>query len=219
MERVTLNVEKRDGFGKGAARALRRKEMIPAIIYRAGGSLPVQIPKKEIAQFINTVSGRQMIVNLHFKEGDNKLAIMKDFQVEPTRRELLHADFFEVLLTEKVKVSVHIATAGESIGVKRDKGILQNLLREIDIECLPDKIPGQVAIDISKLEIGQAFHVGDLQLGEDIKILTNPDSVIANVIAPLVEEVAPVEAAAAVPEAAEPEVIKKGKKEEEEEKK
>jgi large subunit ribosomal protein L25 len=214
MERITLNVQKREEKGKGAARSLRRGKMIPAILYRGGGSLPIKIPKKEIAQFINSTSGEQVMVNLQFAEGENKLALMKDYQVDPTRREMLHVDFFEVSLTEKVRVSVHVTTTGEAIGVKRDKGILQNLLREIEVECLPDKIPGHIKIDISDLEIGQSFPVGNLNLGEDVKILTDPSEVLVNIIAPAVEEVAPVEVAAA-PEVAEPEVIKKGKKEEE----
>jgi len=218
MERITIHVEKREEIGKGAARSLRRKDMIPAILYRAGDSLPIKIPKREITQFINTTSGEQVMVYLQFNDGDNKLALMKDFQVDPTRRELIHADFFEVLLTEKVKVNVHITTIGEPIGVKRDGGILQNVLREIEIECLPDKIPGHVKIDISGLEIGQSLHVGDLKLEEGIKVLTDSGEVIANVIAPAVEAVAPAEEVAAAPEVIEPEVIKKGKKEEEEEK-
>jgi large subunit ribosomal protein L25 len=218
MERITISVEKRGETGKGVARSLRRNYMIPAILYRGGDSLPIKIPKKEITQFINTTSGEQVMVNLQFNDGENKLALMKDYQVDPTKRELLHVDFFELLLTEKVKVSVHITTTGESIGVKRDGGLLQNLLREIEIECLPDKIPGHVKIDISGLEIGQSLHVGDLKLEEGIKVLTDHDEVIVNVIAPAVEVVAPVEeAVVAAPEVAEPEVIKKGKKEEEKE--
>jgi len=217
MERITITVEKRGETGKGIARSLRRNYMIPAILYRGGDSLPIKIPKKEITQFINTTSGEQVMVNLQFKDGENKLALMKYYQVDPTNRELLHVDFFELLLTEKVKVSVHITTTGESIGVKRDGGLLQNPLREIEIECLPDKIPGHVKIDISGLEIGQSLHVGDLKLEEGIKVLTNPGEVIANVIAPAVEAVAPAEEAVAAPEVAEPEVIKKGKKEEEKE--
>ena len=215
MERMTLNVQKREEKGKGAARSLRRSEMIPAILYRGGGSLPIKIPKKEMAQFINTTAGNQVMVNLHFADGEDKLALIKDYQVDPTKREMLHADFFEVSLTEKVRVSVHVSTTGEAIGVKRDKGILQNLLREIEVECLPDQIPGHIKIDISGLEIGQSFHVGDLNLGEDVKILTDSADVLANIIAPLVEEVAPAAAEAVTPEVAEPEVIKKGKKEEE----
>ena len=218
MERIIIHAEKREETGKGVARSLRRSNMIPAVLYRAGGSLPIKLPKKEITRFINTTAGEQIMVDLQFADGENKLALIKDYQVDPTRRELLHADFFEVLLTEKVKVNVHIIPTGEPIGVKRDAGILQNLLRDIEIECLPDKIPGHLKIDISGLEIGQSFHVRDLQIEEGIKVLTDPGEVIVNIIAPLVEAVAPV-AEVAAPAVAEPEVMKKGKKEEEEEKK
>lgn len=215
MERLTLTVQKREHTGKGVARALRRNNVIPAVIYRGGGSLPIQIPRKEITKLINSTAGEQVMVNLLFDGGDSKLALIKDYQLDPTKRELLHVDFFEVSLTEKVRVSVHVTTTGEPVGVKRDKGILQVLLREIEVECLPDKIPGHIRVDISGLEIGQALHVGDLAIGEDVKVLTDPSEVVVNIIAPAVEEAAPAEAAAA--EVAEPEVIKKGKKEEESE--
>jgi large subunit ribosomal protein L25 len=219
MERMIINVEKREEVGKGAARSLRRGNSIPAILYRGGDSQPVKFSKKEILQFINSTTGQQAMVNLQFGDGSSKLALMKDYQVDPAKGDLIHVDFFEVSLTEKVKVSVHVTIVGESIGVKRDGGILQYLLREIEVECLPDKIPGRIELDISGLEIGQSLHVSDIKLGEGVKVFTDPDEVIVNVVAPAVEEVAaPVEAAAA-PEITEPEVIKKGKKEEEEEEK
>jgi len=214
MERITINVHRREEKGKGAARSLRRNKMIPAILYRGGDSLPIKFPKKEITQFINTTVGDRIMVSLKFADGETKLALMKEFQVDPVNRELLHADFFEVSLTEKVKVSVHVGTIGEPIGVKRDGGLLQHVIREIEIECLPDKLPEQVKVDISKLEIGQSFHVSGIDLGEHVKILTDPDEVIVNIVAPAVEVAAPVEAAAPAEPAA-PEVVKKGKKEEE----
>ena len=215
MERMTINVEKRGEVGKGAARALRRRDIIPAVVYRAGDSLPVQFSKKELSRFINATSGEQIMVNLNFGDGSARFAFMKDYQIDPATGELLHADFFEVSLTEEVKVTVHVAIVGEPIGVKRDGGILQHLLREIEVECLPDRIPGRVEVDITELEIGQSIHVGELKLTDGIKVITDSDEVIANVVAPAVEEVAPVEAPA--PEEAEPEVIRKGKEEEEEE--
>jgi len=156
------------------------------------------------------------MVNLQFADGESRLALMKDYQVDPIKGELLHADFFEVSLTEEVKVTVHITAIGDSIGVKRDGGILQYLLREIEVECLPDKIPGHIETDISGLEIGQSVRVSDLKVGEGIKILSNPEEVIVNVIAPAVEAAPPAEAAVAAPEVTEPEVTKKGKKEEKE---
>lgn len=212
MERITLKAEKRDIVGKGIARTLRREGMIPAVLYKGGGSIPIKLSRKELSQLINTTAGEQVMVNLQFSDGDSKLALVKDYQVDPIKGDLLHTDFFEVSLTEKIRVTVHVTPVGEPIGVKRDGGILQHVLREIEVECLPDKIPGHIEIDISKLETGQSIHVSDLKLGEGIKVLTDLDEVVANVIAPLVEEAAPVAPAA---EVAEPEVIKKGRKEEE----
>jgi len=211
MDRVTLQAEKRDRAGKGVARSLRREGFIPAVLYRAGQSIPLKMRRKELASFISSTAGEQVMVNLEFPDGDKRLALVKDFQVDPIRGELLHTDFFEVLLTEKVRVTVAVSTTGEPVGVKRDGGILQHGIREIEIECLPDKIPGHITVDVSSLGLGKSIHVGDLSLGEDIKILTDPEEVIATVTAAVAEEAA----APVAPEIAEPEVIKKGKKEEE----
>lgn len=220
MERATLNVEKRDKAGKGIARALRRQGMIPAIIYRGGDSLPIAISKKAMADFIDSTAGEHTVVNLKFSDGDSKLAILKEYQTDPLRGDILHTDFFEISLKEKVTVNVRIMTLGEPIGVKRDGGILQHVLREIEIKCLPDKIPGHLEADISKLEIGQSIHVKDIHVGEGIEVLTTPDEIIVNVVAPAVEKepeaLAEGIVAAAAPETVEPEVIKKGKKEEKE---
>lgn len=220
MERATLNVEKRDKAGKGVARTLRRQGMIPAIIYRGGGSLPIAISKKAMAEFIDSTAGEHTVVNLKFSDGGSKLAILKEYQTDPLKGDILHTDFFEISLKEKVTVHVRIVTRGEPIGVKRDGGILQHVLREIEIKCLPDKIPGHLEADISKLEIGQSIHVKDIQVGEGIEVITTPDEILVNVVAPAVEKEpeAPAEGivAAAAPEIVEPEVIKKGKKEEKE---
>ncbi|MBI5212169.1 MAG: 50S ribosomal protein L25 [Nitrospirae bacterium] len=210
MERVTLNVEKREKSGKGGARSLRRSGIIPAIVYKGGNSLPVQLSGKELSKFISKTAGEQVIVNLQFSD-DTKQAIVKDYQKDPVVGDLLHVDFQEISATETLKVMVHVAIKGEALGVKRDKGILQHGLREIEIECLPDKIPGHVDVDVTNLIIGQSIHVSDLKLGEGIRILTDSHEVLATVIGIKEEVAAPVEAVA---EVAEPEVIKKGKKEE-----
>lgn len=211
MERITLNAEKRDYAGKGIARSLRREGIVPAVLYRGGGSTPIKIKTKDLSRFIQATAGEQVMVNLQFPGGENKLALLKDYQVDPVRGELLHSDFFEVSLSEEIKVTVHLTTKGEPVGVKRDGGILQHGIREIEIQCLPDRIPGHVAVDVKNLEVGKSVHVSDLFLGEGIKVLTDPGEVIASVILPAVEEAA---VAAPAAEAAEPEVVKKGKKEE-----
>jgi len=214
MEKISIQAEKREGAGKGSARTLRRDGKVPAVLYRAGKAQSIQLSSKELSKLINTVAGEQVMVDLLFADGDKKLALLKDFQVDPIGGELLHTDFFEVSLTETVRISVHVSTTGEPIGVKRDGGMLQHPVREIQIECLPDKIPGKIEVDISKLEVGQSVHVSDLKLEEGVKILTDLHEVIVNVVAAVEEAAAPAaEAVEAV--AAEPEVVKKGKKEEE----
>ncbi len=213
MERITLHAEKREKAGKGVARALRREGVVPAVLYRGGGSTPIKINGKELSGFMHATAGEQVMVNIEFSDGEKRLALMKEYQVDPIKGDLLHTDFFEVSLTEEIKVMVHVTTVGEAIGVKRDGGLLQHGTREIEIQCLPDRIPGHIQVDVSALETGKSIHVGDLALGEGIEILTDPGELIATVTAPIVEE--KVEEVAAAPEAAEPEVIKKGKKEEE----
>lgn len=214
MQEITLTVEKRVKSGKGIARGLRRQGNIPGILYKGGSSLSIQLPKKELSQFINTTAGEQVMVRLEFPGGESRFALLKDYQTDPIRGELLHSDFLEVSLTEAVKVNVSLVTVGEPVGVKRDGGILQHGLREVEIECLPDKMPGHINVDVSQLEIGQALHVGDLKFAEGIKVVTDAKKLIASVTAPRAEEAAPA-AAAPSAEAAEPEVVKKGKKEEE----
>jgi large subunit ribosomal protein L25 len=218
MERVSIAAEKREAHGKGVARSLRRDGMVPAVLYREGRAQSIKLSRKELAKLINSAAGEQVIVDLQFTDGEKKLALLKDVQVDPIRGELLHTDFFEVSLAEKVRISLHVTTVGEPIGVKRDAGILQHTLREVEVECLPDKIPGKVEIDISALELGQSVHVSDLTFGEGIKVLTDPGDVIVTVIAPVIEA-APAAAEEVVAEGAEPEVVKKGKKEEEGEEK
>lgn len=208
MERVSVNAYRREATGKGAARSLRRRGELPAVIYRAGNSEPIRIRKAEFIKILKQTKGENVLVNLQFPEG-NRLAIIKDYQLDPVTGDLLHTDFQEVLLTETVRVTVKVITKGIPKGVKEQGGILQHTLRELEIEAFPDRIPGHIEVDVSELAVGQSIHVSDLKLEEDIKILTDPEEVVATVTAPAVEEAVP-----SAPEVAEPEVIKKGKKEE-----
>ncbi|NTU42131.1 MAG: 50S ribosomal protein L25 [Nitrospirales bacterium] len=205
MERVTLKVEKRDKSGKGVARSLRRDGMVPGVMYKGGDSAPVQLNGKELALFISRTAGEQIIVNLEFPEGI-KTAIVKDYQVDPIIGSLLHVDFQEISASETMRVMVHVVITGEAVGVKRDKGVLQHGLKEIEVECLPDNIPGHIDVDVTDLGLGQAIHVRDLNIA-GVRVLTEADEVLATVITVREEE------AAASAETAEPEVIKKGKKE------
>lgn len=214
MQSLTLSAQKRNEVGKGVARGLRRKGFIPAVIYKGGSSMPIQLPAKEFLHFISKTAGEQVVVNLDFSD-ETRQALLKDYQVDPIMGKLLHADFQEISATESIRVMVHIVISGEAIGVKRDNGILQYGLRDVEIECLPNNIPGHIGVDVSNMGIGQSIHVSDLKLGEGIRVLTDPDELIVTVTALKGEAVAA--AVEAVPEAAEPEIIKKGKKTEAEE--
>jgi large subunit ribosomal protein L25 len=219
MERLTLAAEKREDTGKGVARSLRRGGSTPAVIYREKKSTPLKLNSKELQKFIRDTSGDQVLVNIKL-DGGERVALLKEFQTDPLSGELLHADFFEVSLKEKIKVAVHITLTGEPVGVKRDKGIIQHGVREIEVECLPTDIPGALELDISELEIGSSLHVMDIDLPRGVALTSDPDDVVITVIAPKIEEEV-VEEEEAVEEGAEPEVAEKGKAEEkaEEEKK
>jgi len=209
MEKFVLEVEKREKAGKGVARSLRRAGKTPGVLYRAGKAESIQLPSKELTIFINKTAGEMVLVHLNFG-AETRQAIVKDFQIDPVSGQVLHVDFQEIAAGEELRISVHIVTAGEPIGVKRDGGILQHGIREIEIACRADKIVGHVTVDVSKLTLGQSIHVSDLNLGEGIRIITDGHELIASVLAPKAE--APAEETA---EVAEPEVIKKGKKPEE----
>jgi large subunit ribosomal protein L25 len=216
MEQIALNVKERDTTGKGAARSLRRAESIPAVIYREGNASSLTIDRKEILTFIKNTGGEQVVVNLTYPDASTKMAIMKTYQVDPVRGELLHADFFEVSMTEKVKVKVHVTTVGEPVGVKRDKGVLQHGIREVEVQCLPGDIPGHLELDITELALGDSMHVSDIAAPSGVTILTDTGEMIVSVITPaVVEEAAPAEEEVEEEEEAAPEVAKKGKKEEE----
>jgi large subunit ribosomal protein L25 len=212
MENMTLNAETREITGKGAARSLRRSGSLPAVLYRGGDAKPIRVDMKEMIQLMKSTSGEQVIVNLRFPDSE-KAALLKDYQLDPVVGSLLHADFFEVSMTEEVRVMVHVTTVGEAIGVKRDKGILQHGLREIEVECLPDKIPGHIEVDVSNLATGDSIHVSDLSIPEGVEVLTDAGELIASVLAPAVEEAPPAPEEVAEAEAEAPEVIKKGKEE------
>ncbi len=215
MERIDLNVEERTETGKGVARALRRDGYIPGVVYRAGKSTALKINKHDIVHLINSTLGEQVMVDLKFSSGKSTLALLKEYQVDPVKGELLHTDFYEVSLKEKIRVTIGLMLQGEPVGVKKEGGVLRQVLSEIEVECLPDNIPTHIEVDVTGLGAGQNVHVRDLSLPGEVRILTSPEEMIATVVAVSAEEEAVEEAVEG--EAQEPEVVKKGKKEEGEE--
>ena len=219
---LTINASAREGVGKGPTRRLRAQGMIPAAVYGEGGeSVAVAVSAKEIATILRSGPGHNTIFQLALPHGEGEPAnvIIKDYQVDPVKGRLLHADLLRLSMTTLTRVSVSVETIGEPPGVKSEGGILELQLREIEVECLPGDIPEHLKVDVSHLQIGDHVTVADLVYDRDkVRLLADEHQIVAGVLAPrMVEEVAPV---AAVPEgeagtAAEPEVIKKGKAEEE----
>lgn len=219
MQSVTLTAQLREKHGKNAARALRRSGSIPAVLYGHGGSSSITLDTKNMVQLLNTEGGEHALVTLAFGKGNEKTAIIKDYQVHPVRGTLVHADFQEVAMDERVKVNIEVVIAGNAKGVKAG-GILQHGIRDIVIDCVPSLIPEHIEINVTDLEIGDAIHVREITFAEGIKVLTDGDAVLASVIPPIsaakLEEIL---SAAPAPAVAEPEVIGKGKAEEEAKKK
>lgn len=213
MEKHTLDAEERENTGKGVARSLRRQGIIPAVIYKGGKSSPIQLQKKALVKFIRSTMGAQSMVSLKFPDGKSRHALMKDYQLDPARGELLHTDFFEVSLKQKVKVPVAVVLTGEPVGVKKEGGLLQQIVTEVEVECLANNIPAHLEIDVSEIPIGGSAHVSDIPETKGVSILAGLEEVVATVTAPAVavEEEEVIEEAE---EGAEPEVIGKGKKEE-----
>src|SRR4030067_266938 len=212
MQKVVIKAERRAEIGKGGARSLRRHGMMPAVLYAAGTSTPIKVLSKEVTKLMASGGGEHALIAIELSE-DKKdhWALIKDYQLDPIRNELLHVDFIEISLEKKIKITTPIIITKEPMGIKKG-GILQQLMRDIEIECLPTQIPDGIEVDVSYLDMVHSLHVSDLTVKEGIKIISDPKEVILTVIAPVVEEVA----APVVAVVAEPEVVKKGKAKEEE---
>ena len=213
MAIVVLQGKIRTTAGKGVARKSRMRGNIPGVIYGQGEtSVPFEANHDDFQALIHTVSGENVIVDLKL-EGDatDRKAIIREIQRDPLKGAILHFDLQHISLTEKVTVDVPIVVVGVPTGVKDFGGILEHILREVKVECLPTEIPPKVEIDVTALKIGDSIHVSDLVM-EKVTILTDLERPVVTVVPPAAEEV-PVEAVA--PEVAEPELI--GKKEEAEE--
>ena len=219
MPDVVVSARRRAEAGKNANRRLRSSGEIPGILYGAKKDpVPVAVSPKEIGTILRSATGENTLFDLDL-DGSRRKVLIKEFQLEPIKGRLLHADFYEVALDKLLQISVHVDLQGLPVGVKVQGGILDFVTRDLEIECLPADIPEKIVVDVSALELGKHLRVSDLQVPPRLTILTEPDVVIAHVVAPRAEEVPVAAEVAAAPEAgAEPEVIKKGKAEEGEEK-
>ena len=217
---ITVTAEVRASRGKNEARRTRRAGQIPAVLYGAyKDAVSVSVNPREILKIVRSSTGYNTIFNLAIEGGETTPVMLVDQQVEPVKGTLLHADLKRIDLTKRIRITVPVYTVGEPAGVKLQGGLLEVITRAIEIECLPDEIPESFSVDVSELMIGQSKRASDVALSASMKLVSAAETVIAHAVALRAEEVAPAAEAAPVAEAgaeaAEPEVIKKGKKEDE----
>jgi large subunit ribosomal protein L25 len=214
-----LEAQRREPGSKNQARRVRIEGKIPAVVYGAGkDSLAISVDPRVVTRILNSETGHNTIFDLALN-GEKTKAMIVDWQYEPIKGRLLHIDLKRIALDKVLRVSVPIELKGEAAGVKQEGGILEQMLREVEIECLPADIPSHIDVDVSDLTFGKVLRVSDLPHSEKLKFLTDANQPVAHVTSVKEEVVATPDAAAAEAAAApaEPEVIKKGKQETEEE--
>ena len=218
-ENNLLEAQPRAAGNKNEARRVRKGGKIPAVVYGAGkDAMAVSVDPRQVARILHSESGHNTIFDLTLNGGERTKAMIVDWQYEPIKGSLLHIDLKRIAMDQKLKVMVPVELKGEPAGVKQQGGILEQMLREVEIECLPGDIPSHIDADVSELVFGKTLRVSDLPRSEKLKFLTDPNQPVAHITS-VKEEVAPTPEAAAEAAAApaEPEVIKKGKQETEEE--
>ena len=202
MERVNLEAKVRAGTGTGQAKKLRRSGQVPAVIYGRGiDTTAVIVDAKALRGALHTTAGMNVLIDLTIGDGAQaaRTVMVKDVQRDIFRRDIIHVDFTAVNLTETVEAHVPILFKGTPKGVTDDGGVFEAHLREVVVECLPTQIPERIEFDVSDLPLGKSVHVSDLVIPADVTLVSEPEEVVATVVAPrVIEEEAP----AAAPEAA-----------------
>ena len=228
MELRELTITRREGIGKGAAKRLRREGRVPAILYGGSAPVAVAVDPRDVMKLLYGHEGSATLLRLRFDDAkgwepeagreinagepeagrettETRTAIIRDLQFDPVSESLLHVDLQEVSMDRAITVTVAVHAVGEAAGIKEQSGILEMILREVQISCLPAHIPERIAADVSRLRIGDVLTVGDLTPPEGVRILSDPGLAVATVSPPMAEEVVAPAAAVAAP--AEPEVL------------
>ncbi|MEW5805902.1 MAG: 50S ribosomal protein L25 [Acidobacteriota bacterium] len=218
LKDIVLNVEPREEIGKNASVRLRKRGLIPAILYGMGQqAVPISVDPKKLLEILTSDTGENTIFSIQVSGREDKNTVMiKDYQRDPVHENIIHADFIKIDLREAIEVDVPLQLVGVPLGVKQQGGILDFIVREVRVSCFPADIPEKIDVDVSQLLIGQHLSISSIAIPDKVKILDEPEQTIVVVSAPKIEEVA-APAAAPVEEMAEPEIIKKGKEEKAEE--
>ncbi|HKR01371.1 MAG TPA: 50S ribosomal protein L25 [Pyrinomonadaceae bacterium] len=211
---IIIRATQRGGRGKNDARRARRDGFVPVTVYGGEGeAVSAMAPLRELAAILRSDAGYNSIFTLDVEGVGPSEVMFHDRQIDPVRGRLVHADLKRLVKGQKIEVTVPLHLTGEPIGVRDEQGVLEQIMREIEIRCDPRNIPDAINLDVANLKVHDVLHVSDIPADPNIEILEEPESVIATV--GIVRE-EPVEAPAVEEEPAEPEVIGKGKKDEEE---
>ena len=220
MATVSLNADARDAKGKGAARTLRSQGQIPAVIYGHGRDpQPLALNARDLDKMLSHIQAESTVIEVTVG-GHTAKTLIREIQRHPIKRQILHVDFQALVAGEKVTVSIPIVLLGIPEGVRLEGGVLDQTLREVEIEVDPSNIPDRVEYDVTNMVIGDSVHVSDLKVPEGVEVQNDPETSVAVLAAPraVIEETAavaePVEGEAGA--VAEPEVIGKGPGDEEE---
>ena len=233
MEKVILHAKIREERGKTKVKKLRKESLIPTVCYKDGkSSMNLKVNARDLFKALHTKAGENVLITLKIdpstssgssraksrdddpKSAREKTVIIKEIQTDPIKEDIIHVDFKEISLTEEVKVKVPVAVHGEAQEVVKEGGVVEHAIWEVDVECLPTKIPEKIEVEISGMKIGDTIYIKDLKVPQGAKILNDPELVVLIGKPSAKEEVKAEEAAE---EITEPEVIEKGKKAEEEE--
>ncbi len=189
MENLSLSVDKRTLTGKSGARAVRRAGSIPGVVYGIKDSTPLAISPKELETLLGTRAGSNVVfqLNVEGEAASERPVIVKELQRDSMKGTIVHADFLEIRMDEKIQIAVPLTLEGESPGEKVG-GNLSQLLRELEVTCLPNAIPEHIEVDISEVEIGDVVHVRDLQIPESVELVTDPDDPVLTIVVPVEEE-------------------------------
>ena len=206
MSEMSIQVEKREKTGKGGSRQARMRGLIPAVVYGSGkDSVPVQVNRKSFLDLMKKAGSENPIFLLKLSDtGQERHAMIRDMQKNPLSRQVIHIDFQRIDMTHKVRVTVPVELVGTAYGVKVEGGLIDFVVREVHVECLPGDIPNHLEMEVTELHAGHHAAAKDLKLPDGVTLLDDPERVILSVVLARTEE-------AAEGDQAEPEIIKKGK--------
>jgi large subunit ribosomal protein L25 len=216
MQMQELTIQRREGTGKQAAKRLRRQGIVPGIVYGGAATEAVSVDPKAVLRMIAGHAGTTQLLTLKMDgDGRSRLAIIRAMQFDPVTEHLLHVDLQEVSPDKPITVRVTVHPVGEAVGVRDTKGILNLVLHDVTVSCLPTAIPERIDANVSELAIGDVLTIADLAVPAGVRILNDPGQAVATVSPPMAEEeVAPAAPAAVT---AEPEVLTERKPKEGEE--